>query len=69
MEIIKVDEIKSFTMENCVISLWVFKATRNRAFSVPLSDNLMNEFKVIKNNCLKEGGLKSEVQHLVKQVR
>ena len=54
MEIIKVDEIKSFTMENCVISLWVFKATRNRAFSVPLSDNLMNEFKVIKNNCLKE---------------
>lgn len=52
MEASRMNEIKDFPTEGCTVALWVFKAARTRAFSVSLSEDLMKEFRTIKNSCL-----------------
>ncbi|GEM_PF-3417036 len=48
------NEFKEFSTEECAVSLWVFKSSRTRAFSVPLSENMIGEFKKIKNHSLND---------------
>lgn len=46
------NNLTKFPVEDSTVSMWVFKGQRSRAFSVPLSDKLMEEFKRIKITCL-----------------
>ena len=48
------DTINSFDVKSSVVALWVFKASRQRFFTVKIGDELINHFKLLIENSFKD---------------